>query len=351
MRARVPFAERGGAIRGAIDLAFGRYPRFAFGGPIASDLLPVFHFHDVTVDDLEPKLRYLAENGYRTVSADDIEGFAAGRVRLDGRRVGLCFDDAWASLWTVAAPLLKQYGLMAITYVIPARLSESEGSSFATWPQLAALQSSGLVDIQSHTDSHSMVFCGDEIVDFVTPSYRDTPLLNRPQLTPAPALRFMSGDDLGAPLYVARSRMSAARRVHVPAAAYERCVAHVRSEGGPSFFDRPSWRAKLQELAGRGESTPETGAERQHAIEDELDRSRSILSDRFKTRVDHLCLPWGVSCESTAAAARRIGYRSAIANRWRGVMAVRRGDDRFWLKRLPNRYIFRLPAARRSMSA
>jgi hypothetical protein len=59
--------------------------------------------------------------------------------------------------------------------------------------------------------------------------------------------------------------------------------------------------------------------------------------------VNHICLPWGVSSARTAAALPRLGYRSAIANRMRGLLAVQPGDDPYWLKRLPNRYIFRLP--------
>src|SRR5438132_387900 len=118
----VPFEERGGPIRGCLDLLSGRYPRFIFGGRVSADLLPAFHFHDVTRDDLEPKLRFLAENGYRTVTADDMAAFARREQSFNGSPcVALCFDDAWASLWTVAAPLLQHYGLIAITYAIPAR--------------------------------------------------------------------------------------------------------------------------------------------------------------------------------------------------------------------------------------
>ena len=72
MTTRVPFAERGGAIRGGLDLVSGRFPRFVFGGGLDHDLLPVFHFHEVTREELEPKLRYLAENGYKTVTSDEI---------------------------------------------------------------------------------------------------------------------------------------------------------------------------------------------------------------------------------------------------------------------------------------
>ena len=121
----VPFGERGGALRGVFDAACGRLPRFIFGGRVAAEVLPVFHFHDVTPAELEPKLRFLAENGYRTTTADEIAAYVRREIRLDSPRVALCFDDAWTSLWTVAAPLLKRYGLTAITYAIPARIAEA----------------------------------------------------------------------------------------------------------------------------------------------------------------------------------------------------------------------------------
>ena len=51
----------------------------------------------------------------------------------------------------------------------------------------------------------------------------------------------------------------------------------------------------------------------------------------------------------TAAALGRLGYRSAFANQLRGAHAVQPGDDPYWLKRLPNRYIFRLPGRGRRL--
>jgi peptidoglycan/xylan/chitin deacetylase (PgdA/CDA1 family) len=355
----VPFGERGGALRGLLDAVCGRLPRFVFGGRVASDVLPVFHFHDVTAADLEPKLRFLAENGYATTTSDEIAAYVRREIRLDGARVALCFDDAWASLWTVGAPLLKRHGLTAITYAIPARIAEapacrptideagapSGGPPFVTWPELRALQASGIVDVQCHTESHSMVFSSPAITGFVTPDYAMIPMLNRPQLSPLPALRFLEPDQLGAPLYEARSRMSDGRRVAVPFDAQARCVEYVAREGGARFFSRSDWKARLRQLAGRcNDPVVESEAERDRAIELELDRGRAILNDRLRTgTVNHICLPWGVSSARTAAALPRLGYRSAIANRMRGLLAVQPGDDPYWLKRLPNRYIFRLP--------
>ncbi len=166
----VPFSERGGKARGCLDLVSGRYPAFVFGGRLGA-FLPVFHFHDVTRADLEPKLRHLAENGYRSVVSDEIAAYVRGDLKLPQRSVGLCFDDAWKSLATVAAPLLEQFGLRAITYAIPGRITEAGDhfSPFVTWAELASLHASGIIDVQSHTESHSRIFTSSSAEDFVQP--------------------------------------------------------------------------------------------------------------------------------------------------------------------------------------
>jgi hypothetical protein len=356
----VPFGERGGALRGVVDLACGRLPRFVFGGGVGP-LLPVFHFHSEPRFDLEPKLRYLQENGYRTVSADELAGVATGERRPGSREVALCFDDAWATVWTDAAPLLQAFGQTAIVYAIPGRIGEADrcrpdraphsglveaSSPFMTWPELRALASAGTIDVQSHTWSHAMVFTSMDVIDFVGPEYARTPLLNRPMLIATDELQVVEPTDLGAPLYEQRSRMSDARRREATMDAHRACLETVRQAGGLAFFRRPDWRATLQSVAAksRGRERVESDTEHREAIEAELDRSRSELNARLRTnRVRHVCLPWGVSGATTSAALTRLGFVSAVANRWRGVFAVRPGDHPFWLKRLPNRYIFSLP--------
>jgi hypothetical protein len=92
----------------------------------------------------------------------------------------------------------------------------------------------------------------------------------------------------------------------------------------------------------------EHGDDQDRAIEAELTRGRDVLNDRLRSnRVNHICLPWGVSGRRTRTALERIGYRSAFANRLRGLHAVQPGDDPYWLKRLPNKYIFHLPGTGR----
>jgi hypothetical protein len=225
------------------------------------------------------------------------------------------------------------------------------GSPFITWPELRRLSATGVIDVQCHTDSHSMIFCSNEVCGFVTPDYVATPLLNRPQLAPRPALRFVTVADLGAPLYAARSRMADGRRAMVPIETHERLVEYVERQGGAAFFARRRWQAMLKDFTrGSGSGAIESESDQRRAIEEELDRGRAALNDRLGIRsVNHICLPWGVCGRVTAAALVRLGYRSAFANRLRGVHAIRRGDDPYWLKRLPNRHIFRLPGRGRRL--
>lgn len=358
----VPFGERGGALRGAIDLVCGRLPRFVFGGSIGP-LVPVFHFHDEPRAVLEPALRYLRENGYRTLTADDLATVARGRRSPGEREVVLCFDDAWATVWTDAAPLLRDYGLQAIVYAIPGRVAEAAevraqapasraeprsggGSPFMTWPELRQLHAAGTIDVQSHTWMHARVFTSATVADFVRPGWERLPALNRPLLQTWPTPQFVQPSELGAPLYEHRSRMSDGRRHRVSLRAHTECVATVRAAGGEPFFARPDWRATLEAVVKRhrDDHTEETADEQRRAIEDELDRSRSELNARLGiTAVRHVCFPWGVAGTIASEAVRRLGFHSAIANRWSGVFAVRPGDDPYWLKRLPNRYITALP--------
>src|SRR6516162_7126260 len=98
--AHVPFGERGGRARGALDLLAGHYPAFTIGGRVGR-LLPVFHFHETTPGLLEPRLQYLAENGYRTVTSAAIAALVHDGSAPPPGSVVLAFDDAWSSVWTV----------------------------------------------------------------------------------------------------------------------------------------------------------------------------------------------------------------------------------------------------------
>lgn len=344
----VPFAERGGALRGLLDVATGCYPAFLFGGSIGPQI-PVFHFHDEPRAWLEPRLRYLADNGYRTITCDEIARFVVHGVSPGPRAVGLTFDDAWASLWSEAFPLLQQLGLRATVFAIPGRVEDPDGK-FVTWPQLSAMQSSGVVDVQSHTDWHVMMFSSPTPTGFVTPEYATESILNRPLMSPTTegSPRFLEAEALGAPLFVRRSRMSDALRYLPDGRAEERCRNVVATGGGVAFFSRPDWMATLKAVATDSGGRYESDAERATAIREELVRGREGLNTRLGVRsVTHVALPWGIAGTFTASLLAATGHETAFAERPLHRRAVRAGDDPFQLMRLNGKFVTCLPGRQR----
>jgi len=348
MTAGVPFAERGGRLRGLLDLATGCYPKFLFGGALG-DLLPAFHFHDVTRDWLEPRLQYLVENGYRTVTCDEIARLVVDGVRPGARSVALTFDDAWESVWSVALPLLKQYRLRAVLFAIPARIGNAPGETpFVTWAQLRELHASGAFDVQSHTRSHAMIFGADTVVDFVRPGYEREPFLNRPVLSTNGRVQAVDPEALGTPLYVRRSRMSDARRYFADERVAEQCRRRVAAEGGARFFERPRWRADLEAIAAGARGSFESDEARARAVREELAEARAILNSELRTtEVKHVAMPWGIGGALARAEAEATGHATAFAERPLRRRAIRAGDDRYQLMRLSGRFLTCLPGRRR----
>jgi peptidoglycan/xylan/chitin deacetylase (PgdA/CDA1 family) len=332
-------------------------------------LLPVFHFHETTRDVLEPAFQYLAENRYHSVGADDMAAVVYGRKPVPTRAVVLAFDDALASLWLVAWPLLRQYGLRAIAYAIPGRVREAETprptiedgpvdavaadtaeNPLATWAELKEMSASGWIDVQSHTWSHSMIFSASSPRDVLRPDQPAEMFFNLPRLNVDDPPVFLGADRFGHPMFPRRSRMSDALRF-LPDADGVAAVEHfVQEQGGRAFFARAGWRRELGRVLRGLKGRTETDAERRSAIEHELIAARDTLESRLGTKVRHMCLPWGVSGRITTDLLSKLGFETAVANRWSGMYALRKGDHPFFLKRLPHRHIRALPGhGRRAM--
>lgn len=361
MSDRIPLMETNSPWRGAIDLARRAYPSFVFGAAVDPAMIPVFHFHEVTEKYLEPYFAYLRENGYRTVTADAVARFVREGVHPGEKSVLLTFDDAWSSAWTVATPLLRRYELAATVFVVPGRvpaddvlrptLADPDGAPrdgdrsaipFCTWPELRAMQGTGVWDIQAHTFAHAKIFCNDRIAGFVTPEYR-THLHDAPNVGESTTPYFLSATDLGAPLHAARSRMSDALR-YVNPDAQRRCQDAVQAGGGVAFFEARHWESKLKKAAGRKGGRFETPHERAAAIREDLIAARETLQTRLRANtVRHLCFPWAIAGTVAEELVAQTGYESAYADTLGGLHAARKGGNPYRIMRLKHKYIFALP--------
>ncbi len=111
---------------------------------------PAIDQFDVTPELFEKQLRYLQDNGFITVSVDDLVNSFTGGKALPEKTVVINFDDGWENQYTYAFPLLKKYGDTATFFIYTNAIGHRH---FLTWQEVKELAAGGM-QIGSHTKSH-----------------------------------------------------------------------------------------------------------------------------------------------------------------------------------------------------
>lgn len=344
--------------------------------------VPVFTYHSiapsgtpdsVTAADFERHMRYLAENDYQPLHAADLVNYLTYQESVPRRSVVITFDDGRASLWTTAYPILKRYGLRAVCFLVPGLMPEGgvrpvDGDSTAdtgdtpmlTWAEVSQMRADGLIDFQSHSLNHTLIYTAPVIVDFFRPGYR-----GGYHHFGIPAIRWRGTDLLhtpppsGTPIYRSQSRLSAARRYYDDEPLRQACIDYVAEHGGDAFFERDDWRKTLltlvtdYHLSHRCTATFETEAEQIRAIRHSLRHSKRLIESHLPGHtVRHLCYPWHRYSILAASLAREAGYVSAFIDinpqkpspSWRDPYTVQHtlpgnepGDDPYQITRMDAR--------------
>ena len=371
---KISAKQMGGAMVMAGNLLLRRYPRFVYGNAASPDEIPTFCFHGVTADYLEKVLQYLGENKYHTLSMEEFFGIVTGHLKPRERSVLLTFDDGTGSMWSVAYPLFRKYNMRATLFAIPGRIStqkrrapnledvwqkrasmediahrDAGSEPLATWEELKIMHDSGLFDIESHSFSHSLIYTGPKIVDFVRPeilaSFHDFEFPQK--YSGGNSVELIDLKNLGQPIYESAPRLSARRRYIDDEELSRRCIQLVEENGGDQFFAHHGWRERLLEITGsiRGR-TPEfeTAKERDSAVLHELKRSKEMLESNLPGKeVHHLCYPWGIGSELSLNMARDVGYRTNFWDRIDNKLTITVGQDPFRLNRIGSDFFYCLP--------
>jgi peptidoglycan/xylan/chitin deacetylase (PgdA/CDA1 family) len=125
-------------------------------GPLAG--VPVFWYHTVEPEPFEGDLRFLADNGYTSLGADELLDHLSGRNAVASRSVVISIDDGAFNLYEVAFPAIRKFGFKAVAFVAPhfhdIATTTRGGARPCTWREIEEMHGSGLVDFQSHTFEH-----------------------------------------------------------------------------------------------------------------------------------------------------------------------------------------------------
>lgn len=106
----------------------------------------------VTPDQFANQLRWLRDNGFTTISLDDLYAALTGGARLPERPVILTFDDGYADAYDYAFPLLREYDMIGTFFVVTEWLDRAR-TGYLTWEQARAMAADGM-SIQSHSRTH-----------------------------------------------------------------------------------------------------------------------------------------------------------------------------------------------------
>lgn len=132
--------------------------------------LPIIMYHQIlkdkktwgkyviSPDDFEKDLIYFIENGYTTITMQDLIDFAYNDKELPEKPIMITFDDGYLTSKVYVLPLLKKYNLKAVVSIVGEftdRFSENkdERISYAhlTWDDVNELIDSGHIEIQNHS--------------------------------------------------------------------------------------------------------------------------------------------------------------------------------------------------------
>ncbi len=97
-------------------------------------------------------MAWLAENGYTTITLQELLYHLTLGWRLPEKPIILTFDDGYADAYYNAFPILQKYGFGGTFFIITDYIIYGN-PNHATWEQIIEMHNAGM-DIQSHSRSH-----------------------------------------------------------------------------------------------------------------------------------------------------------------------------------------------------
>ena len=122
-----------------------------------------FDEYSIKPEDFEEDLIWLQNNGYVTITSDDLIRHLEGKKSLPQKAVIISIDDGSWGVYTNAYPLLKKYNMKADLNVIGANIDSTwenldsggtrngDSAPYCTWEELIEMSESGVINLCSHT--------------------------------------------------------------------------------------------------------------------------------------------------------------------------------------------------------
>lgn len=116
----------------------------------------------VSLENFEKQMKYLHDNGYYTITPQELSDYLYKHIPLPPKSVMINFDDGYYSNIVHAYPILKKYGFKATVFLITAAVKEKEELFNPKYFQFITRESiektKDVFEYASHTDNlHSSI--------------------------------------------------------------------------------------------------------------------------------------------------------------------------------------------------
>jgi len=98
------------------------------------------------------QMDYLKNKDYHIITLADLQDFLSASKPIPPRSVVITVDDGFRSGYDIAYPILKSYGFRATFFIYTDFVG---GSRSLTWAAIKEMGESGMIDIQSHSKTHT----------------------------------------------------------------------------------------------------------------------------------------------------------------------------------------------------
>jgi len=292
------------------------------------------NFLTLEIAVFEKFLQYLKKHKWQTIFLDEMYDLKKQGKRAKFKYCVLTFDDGYVDNFIYVYPLLKKYGMKGTIFVSPECIDEKRSKAksmlefedekecksitgYLNWEEIIDMQKSGIMDIQSHTMTHTKYYSSDKILSFHHPGddciYQITNIF--PELR-AYYFDHPSFDKLlpyGTPFFEEKSAV-VTRIHHINSEFNQEIVKEIGDDIENGDYDFENLYKKVQpiiEVFRKKDtifSSIESVEEYKKRLEYEIGGSRKILEEKLNKPVRFLCWPHGENNEDVHQIALNNGY-------------------------------------------
>ncbi|MEE9423628.1 MAG: polysaccharide deacetylase family protein [Methylococcales bacterium] len=298
----------------------------------------VWSYVSESIDSFENKLKLLKHRSFNSIDWHQLYDYMSGNKLLPLNSIFLTFDDGYLDNWVYVYPLLKKYGFKGTIYVNPDFVDprdivrpnlddvwmghvDPEKLSipgFLSWSEMRIMQESGVIDIQSHSLTHTWYYKGPNIIDY----YRSASVQNFPWMAwnyrPDKKPYYLTEDQssyvpTGTPIFE-HEKSLIVNRFFPDAAAVNKLTVFI-NERVIKNGNKYNWKIILEQQIhtwynGSVPGSYESNSERLERVHHELNESKNKIEHNLQKPVDFICWPGGGNDSNVWNIARDLGYKS-----------------------------------------